>query len=226
MKLGVLAAMAAASWAVRQLGVKGVAVGDGLVHCGHNVIWRGQIGFAKMETEYTFHTKGHICQLRDLGRVAHRPGWEPEKGRSLGHRQECSGDGVPLLRQTGLGFRLVGPTIPVAGVGWIALFAVQIGVYPGGAVAIRLVLQCVVSAVPILFAVQPKSQRGAARLAGGADWARVDLKSARFMVGFLCGDWELGIGGQGIGCGSSQSLVPSPRISTATTTQPTQPAAP
>jgi hypothetical protein len=68
MKLGVFGGDGGAqAGQSRVFGVKGVAVDDGPVHCGHNVIRRGQIGFAKMETEYTFHTKGHICQLADAG---------------------------------------------------------------------------------------------------------------------------------------------------------------
>ena len=83
---------------------------------------------------------------------------------NLGLLAQRLGDLEPLLLKRTLGWRLVGPPVPVTRIGRISLFAVQVGMNPG--TRRSFVLLCrFVGLLPIVFGIPPQAREGKAQLA-------------------------------------------------------------
>jgi len=74
-----------------------------------------------------------------------------------------------------------GQTIPVVGIPLLALFAMQIGVYGHAVRSLQFVYEFVRTG-PVPFCVPPQGLERGRQLGGLASFAKVDLKSAIFMV--------------------------------------------
>ena len=68
-------------------------------------------------------------------------------------------DGVPFIRKRIIGGRLAGLRVPITRVGQITFDTMEIGVHPGGILAVRFHDQCV-RLVPVVFAGPPQGLQG------------------------------------------------------------------